>query len=56
MTTHRFEAVLVRPDMSGAWTFIRVPFSVPEAKRPATRERRAARSVEMLTQGRRLKS
>ena len=29
---------------------------VSEAKRPATRERRSARSVEMLTEGRRLKS
>ena len=29
---------------------------VSEAKRPTTRERRAARSVEMLTEGRRLKS
>ena len=56
MTTHRFDAVLERPDIRGAWTFIRMPFSVPEAKRPAARERRAARSVEMLTEGRRLKS
>ena len=29
---------------------------VSEAKRPATRERRAARAVQMLTEGRRLKS
>ena len=29
---------------------------VSEAKRPATRERRAARSAQMLTEGRRLKS
>ena len=31
MTTHRFEAVLERPDIRGAWTFIRVPFNVEEA-------------------------
>ena len=30
MSAHRFEAVLERPDMRGAWTFIRVPFSVEE--------------------------
>ena len=29
-TIHKFEAVLERPDMKGAWTFIRVPFSVEE--------------------------
>ena len=63
MTTHKFRAALERPDMRGAWAFIRVPFSVEEhadfvseAKRPATRERRAARSAQMLTEGRRLKS
>ena len=30
MTEYRFEAMLERPDMRGAWTFVRVPFSVAE--------------------------
>ena len=30
MTKHKFDAVLERPDMRGARTFIRVPFSVEE--------------------------
>ena len=30
MTTYRFEAALERPDMRGAWTFVRAPFSVAE--------------------------
>ena len=30
MTVHRFKATLERPDIRGAWTFIRVPFSVEE--------------------------
>ena len=28
MTVYRFEATLERPDLRGAWTFIRAPFSV----------------------------
>ena len=30
MTVHRFKATLERPDIRGAWTFIRVPFNVEE--------------------------
>ena len=30
MTTYKFEATLERPDMRGAWTFVRIPFSVAE--------------------------
>lgn len=30
MATYKFEATLERPDMRGAWTFIRMPFSVAE--------------------------
>ena len=30
MTTYQFEATLERPDMRGAWTFVRAPFSVAE--------------------------
>ena len=30
MSVYRFEAQLERPDMRGAWTFVRVPFSVAD--------------------------
>ena len=30
MNVYRFEATLERPDMRGAWTFVRIPFSVAE--------------------------
>ena len=30
MTEYRFNAALERPDMRGAWTFVRIPFSVAE--------------------------
>ena len=30
MKTYEFEATLERPDMRGAWTFVRMPFSVAE--------------------------
>ena len=30
MTTYRFEATLERPEMRGAWTFVRMPFSAAE--------------------------
>ena len=30
MKTYTFEATLERPDMRGAWTFVRIPFSVAE--------------------------
>ena len=30
MTTYRFDAVLERPELRGAWTFVRAPFSVAE--------------------------
>ena len=30
MTEYRFEAMLERPNMRGAWTFVRIPFSVAE--------------------------
>ncbi len=30
MPSHEFEAVLERPDVTGAWTFLRVPFDVQE--------------------------
>ncbi len=29
MREYRFEAALERPNMPGAWTFLRIPFSVP---------------------------
>ena len=31
MPGHEFEAVLERPDATGSWTFLRVPFDVQEA-------------------------
>ena len=31
MPGHEFEAVLDRPDVAGAWTFLRVPFDVQDA-------------------------
>lgn len=30
MSVYRFEATLERPDMRGAWTFVRIPFDVAE--------------------------
>lgn len=30
MNTHSFEATLERPDLRGAWTFLRIPFNVAE--------------------------
>ena len=30
MSVYTFEATLERPDMRGAWTFVRIPFSVAE--------------------------
>lgn len=30
MSVYKFEATLERPDMRGAWTFVRIPFSVAE--------------------------
>ena len=30
MSVYKFEAALERPDMRGAWTFVRIPFSVAE--------------------------
>ncbi len=30
MSAYKFEATLVRPDMPGAWTFVRIPFNVAE--------------------------
>ena len=30
MTMYRFEATLERPEMRGAWTFVRMPFSAAE--------------------------
>ena len=54
----------LQADEDARAAFDKLPYShqkeyadiVSEAKRPATRERRAARSVQMLTEGRRLKS
>ena len=31
MPGHEFEAVLERPDATGAWTFLQVPFDVQQA-------------------------
>ena len=59
----KFKTKLKTYDISGAWTFLTVPFNVEKAyvdwiesvKKEKTRKRRITKAVELLSAGKKLK-